>query len=217
MEDSDEEYLQTYCDPPLWTCYENPGVHGEMLGLSERICQEHQRSLEEAFDEAILARAETLKRFEHRVRLILMAYGKEPKPGIFWITINPDPALITVENFIAKINKLVQRSCFSKPIYAFEQTGTTEADIGHHPHVHIMCDKTIDLSPAQMQKYIYSSCHHFVGDKKAIHVQTFPASFREDKEAYLKGLKWDEKKDPASVMNLKWRYNLGIPNVYSYK
>lgn len=217
MEDSDEEYLQTYCDTPKWTCYENPEVHGEMYGYSERICEEHERALEEAFEQHVLARADSLRRFEDKLRLILMAYGKPKLPGIFWITINPDPKLITAENFVLKINKMIQRACFSKPIYAFEQTGTTEADIGHHPHVHIMCDKTIDISPAQMQRYIYSSCQHFVGSKKSIHIQTFNASFREDKEAYLKGLKWDEKKDPACMMNVKWRQKLGIPHVYSYK
>lgn len=131
---------------------------------------------------------------------------------IYWVTITP-PHDIDINAFIERIHDIIKMTCFQSACYTFEQTGT-EDNLGYHPHVHIVADKIVGVSPQQLHNRIYRSLKQFLGTN-AIRVQTFPYEYRQDKIEYLKGNKWDDEKDPAIEATLKWRAELGLKNFYS--
>ncbi len=52
------------------------------------------------------------------------------------------------------------------------------------------------------------------GNSNHIDVRKYPASYKSDKIAYMKGDKWDADKEAAVKINLRWREKNNIESLY---
>lgn len=137
---------------------------------------------------------------------------RDPKSQIIFITVSPEHS-VPFRQFEALVNKFVSRTVFkdSGTLYTFEQSGTTDETMGYHPHFHLVTRKKVNSSPAKYEQFLRDS---FKSIKYQSKVDSFPASYYQDKIDYLNGKKWDAKKDPACVINQKWRAEFGLKNIY---
>lgn len=145
---------------------------------------------------------------------MLWTYGNERRQPIYFITINPDQSKIKFEVFKFLVFKLLRRSMFRNTVMTFEQRGKEMKDIGKGFHCHIISEKRPNLSPAQVQKNIYSSLKNYVGNIKHIDVRVYNGDLRDDKIAYLKGDKWDAEKEEAVRLNKIWRVTKDLQSIY---
>ncbi len=137
----------------------------------------------------------------------------KPKTGQFYfITINP----ITddFDLFKNKVEKLLTRPFIIDPIYAYEQRGTTNDDIGKGYHVHIISKKKKYTSPAELQKNIYSQFKNILGNIKHVDIRSCPMVWYDEKLSYIKGDKWDLSKTESCNLNRVWRKQLNLETFY---
>lgn len=132
----------------------------------------------------------------------------------YWITINPEYLEVDLDNLVADMQIKMQKFSKSKTIayglYAFEQGGNNEENMGVHPHIHILMypDKTRKSEPckikANLKRYFPKAQIYFksIGTQEKCNV----------KENYIKGKKSDEEKSEKSYLDTVWRKELGIPN-----
>lgn len=140
---------------------------------------------------------------------------KTHKASVYWVTINPDNTKVTLTAFMDIIEQLTKRPFFVNCSYCFEQRGKTDNMMGDGLHCHILFDKKVGKeTPQKVQDNIYSTLKGIVGNKKSIDVRVYPAEFREEKTQYMLGKKWDAGKEDSCKLNLKWRAQNNINNLY---
>lgn len=145
-------------------------------------------------------------------RMQLMQQHKKTLPSdkFFFITVNPKEDCDLL-HFKTLVDTYLKRSFVKNAYYAFEQTGTTGAEMGKHPHIHIIMDKPTELSPKQMITRTYSTFKNVVGSINSIDVKAYTMSLREEKLDYLRGNKWEPSKKPAISVNKVWRDIYKLP------
>lgn len=139
--------------------------------------------------------------------------NKLEKDQFWFITISPKMT-IHLSELVERTNRLMKRSFIKNPIYSYEQTGTDHATKGHHPHLHIICDKIKGITPAQVCKMIHSTFSAENVAKNCIKIVTCPEKWRDDKIAYLEGDKWEVEKLPSLEINKIWRTENNLLSIY---
>lgn len=134
---------------------------------------------------------------------------KKTHKQIFWLTINPRED-IDILDFQDKIKEYMKRSFVIKGSFVIEQTGKTLDEMGKHPHVHILFEKLSTVSPKQLQDRTYNTFKNMCGNIKCINVKVYTDDLMEDKISYMRGDKWDSKKDPACLINIPWRKKFNL-------
>lgn len=95
--------------------------------------------------------------------------------------------------------------------YAYEQKGETEDTLGYGCHVHIIISTTTpNYYPSHILKHAKSTWSYVAAN--CIQVDTLQ-NIPKAKE-YIRGIKSDESKKQACVMDIKWREKNGIQQLY---
>lgn len=131
---------------------------------------------------------------------------------IFWLTINPKPD-VDFDTFREVVERYINRVFVKNCMYAFEVRGQDQ--LGYHGfHVHMVFDKPHMMSKKQLLTRTYNTFKDIVGNIMHIDVRLYSGSCREDKEAYLKGEKWDEEKDESVRHTRDWRKLIDLDEYY---
>lgn len=128
---------------------------------------------------------------------------------IVWVTVNPKPD-ISLESFKARVDNYLKRKFVLNPLYRYEQRGETEEELGRGFHVHILFDKSDQISPAQIIKYTQNSFKYITGNSKHIDIKIYPYEYRKEKEDYLNGIKWDKEKEEKLKIDKLFREKNGL-------
>jgi len=127
--------------------------------------------------------------------------------SFYWVTISP-PHDINLSDFKVMIERVTKLSFMKNPIYALEQTGTTNETLGYHMHCHMIVPKVVNISPADIKRRLVRTT------KSIVDCKVFTDDYKEDKILYLQGKKWDEDKDEAIKYTEIWRAKNDIKNIY---
>lgn len=159
----------------------------------------------------IMRRTEPYKKIiEFECGLFLKQIRKK-KEKFFFITVNPFED-VKIDEFKNKVERFMRRPFLVNPQYVYEQTGTTEQDMGKHPHVHIICDKLAGITKSKMVRFAHETFNKIVGNASSIDVKEYTYDFYDDKIKYITGQKWDEGKEDACKINIIWREKFGLEN-----
>lgn len=145
-----------------------------------------------------------------------IAYPSKPQKDnreILFITINPSSEVV-FEDFYKKFELIKKRPFMVNLAYTYEQRGKTEAEMGTGFHIHFMIDKTKYVTPAQVQRNLYSSFKSMVGSMNSIDVRKYPFSYREEKLMYMTGQKWEAEKEASCKVNEIWRQKNNLMRLY---
>lgn len=129
-----------------------------------------------------------------------------------FITIAPKHE-VEARHFADAVNKHWGTSKLAKGSeWVFEQKGTTMETIGYHFHTHILLPKPKGISPSQLRARL-SWAKAYASDN-CIKIQDYPMEFWEEKQQYMKGLKWDEGKHEAVKLDPIYRKQLNLQEIY---
>lgn len=142
---------------------------------------------------------------------ILSEYKKKSNEFIYFVTVNPKPE-VTLQQMISVMDK--PRKIYSNGYYTFEQRGTTEEDSGKGVHMHLITDIN-NSNRKDFLRELYRIWKPYVGSKASIDVKKYPANFKQEKIDYMKGKKWAESKLDSVKINIKWRTENGIQDIYN--
>ncbi len=149
----------------------------------------------------------------YMIKCLSRTNGSTDDSEIYFITINPSSD-VTLEDFKSKVLSMKTRPFMKNMTTCFEQRGKDEKHQGTGIHAHIIVDKVAHYSPKQVQTRLYNSFKHMCGNSNHIDVRKYPASYKSDKIAYMKGDKWDADKEAAVKINLRWREKNNIESLY---
>lgn len=147
--------------------------------------------------------------------------GVDPnKKKWFMITIRPDCNKVTFDMFNKRVLSLLDRKCFLRGSYSFEQKGESDDSIGHGFHVHIIAECT-QVGKAQVLRDVLSSWNEWIKNgwisSNCIQVDKSPNP-DELKKNYLIDYKSnDGHKEKTKQADQKWRLLLGLQPIYDFE
>lgn len=132
-----------------------------------------------------------------------------------FVTINPKPD-VKLEDFTKTVKKLVERQMFSAYAYAFEQRASTPEEVGKGFHVHILMKRNLNYKPSKIKKNMENTCKTICNtkDNRVFNVQFIGTEFARDKIEYITGGKTGEGKDQKMDMDIIFRKNNDMSDVY---
>ncbi len=136
----------------------------------------------------------------------------------YWVTINPsyegkDTTELTFD-MMETVFRFIRKKGVFLATFVVEQGGTTEEEMGKHPHIHMLVQRNTtnqNGQPARLKKTIKSSFKKY-GDQldiKPCHMNNIEGRIR-----YLNGQKSDNKKYKSHEIDIKWRLKLDINPIY---
>lgn len=157
------------------------------------------------------------KIIKNNVVLIKERQADEHNNRYLFITINPKPD-IKFPDFRKKVEKLVGRKMFKHAIYAYEQRGAQESEMGKGFHVHILVERNLNYKPFNLKKNTKNTMQKIVGNVNnpaLLNMQVVGEDYRKDKIQYFTGIKTGEGKDAKQTIDIVWRKKLGLEDVYT--
>lgn len=154
-------------------------------------------------------------------RFTSIKQGIDPnKKKWFMITIRPDCNKITFDMFYTKVLSFLDRKCFLKGSYSFEQKGESNDSLGQGFHAHIIVECT-QIGKAQVLRDVLSSWNEWIKNEwispNCIQVDKSP-NHVELKQNYLIDYKSnDGHKEKTKQADLTWRHSLGLQNIYDFE
>ncbi len=133
-----------------------------------------------------------------------------------FITVNPKPE-ITFEEFMKKMEKLINRNIFTNGLYVYEQRGSTEEDAGKGFHCHLLCERNLNYKPTKVVSCIKNTCKSLcnVKDKRLLNIQLIGEEFAQDKRQYIMGHnKTGEGKSVKQNIDTYWRKKNNLKEYY---
>lgn len=130
----------------------------------------------------------------------------------YFITINPDFGSegFDLDVFIQKVETFVTRKWVSIYYYTFEQGGSTEENMGTHPHVHMLVflDKSKQQSqPARFREAVKRTFKQFCDTSNSIfcNIKALTADKVEPRRLYILGNKKGADKKAKQTIDYEWR------------
>ncbi len=157
-----------------------------------------------------------IKEYEQSVKVKLKEKtAKEHNNAFVFITINPNDTT-TLTQLQEKVEKFVNRNMFSAYRYVYEQRGSTEKDMGHGFHAHILLKRNLDYKPSKIAlntKNTFKGITN-VDNPKILNIQHIGHDFAQDKDEYMTGVKTGEGKDKKQEIDKIFRKKNNLESVY---
>jgi len=157
-----------------------------------------------------------IKEYEKSVKVKLKEKtAKEHNNAFVFITINPNEAT-TLTQLQEKVEKFVNRNMFSAYRYVYEQRGSTEKDMGHGFHAHILLKRNLDYKPSKISlntKNTFKGITN-VDNPQILNIQHIGHDFAKDKDEYMTGVKTGEGKDKKQEIDKIFRKKNNLESVY---
>lgn len=133
----------------------------------------------------------------------------------YFVTINPKSS-VQLDEFKAKVERYIQRSMITNATYAFEQRGTTNADIGKGLHCHML----IETACKDFKRNTVSTFKPLVGKtaplQKVVNIKLLrEPQWIEDKLEHLKGNKYGLDKDKKVSGDELFRHKNNLNVLYT--
>jgi len=134
------------------------------------------------------------------------------KTDYMWLTINPKPD-ITLRDFIRAIDQFKELKPIDSYRYVYEQRGSTEEEKGKGFHLHMLIKR--HGKPFLLTNAIHRIFDKMVGipDKHIVEVWIDKHQL-EEKGVYLQGNKSGKDKLVKSQMDVVWRVENGLEQIY---
>lgn len=144
--------------------------------------------------------------------------AKEHNNLYCFITINPRDN-VKLEDFRAKVEKLVTRNMFKEYIYVFEQRGSESKEAGKGFHSHILLRRNISYKPSKIKENTKNTFKQVceVNNPSILNIQFIGESFAKDKQDYITDCKTGEGKDLKQEIDIVWRKQFNIEPFYGNK
>jgi len=135
-----------------------------------------------------------------------------------FITINPRDN-VKLEDFIAKVEKLVTRNMFKEYIYVFEQRGAKVDESGKGFHSHILLLRNTDYKPYKIKENSKNTFKSIcdVNNPNILNIQFVGKDFAKDKQDYITACKTGEGKDVKQEIDIVWRKQKQLKDFYGNK
>lgn len=144
--------------------------------------------------------------------------AKEHNNLYCFITINPRDN-VKLEDFRAKVEKLVTRNMFKEYIYVLEQRGSKSDEAGKGFHSHILLRRNISYKPSKIKENAKNTFKQVceVNNPSILNIQFIGESFAKDKQDYITACKTGEGKDLKQEIDIVWRKQNNIEPFYGNK
>lgn len=135
----------------------------------------------------------------------------------YFVTVNCKPD-VQLGELKKKVEKYVRRKMVTKAEYVFEQRGAHEGEMGKGLHAHILVQQRGDTFDGAFKVNTRNTFKTLVGNPET-HVDIRPVkeSFKEDKRAYMKGVKTQEGKAEKVAIDRVWRVNNNLKDYYTHE
>lgn len=157
-----------------------------------------------------------IKEYEKNVKVKLKEKtAKDHNNAFVFITINPNETT-TLTQLQEKVEKFVNRNMFSAYRYVYEQRGSTEKDMGHGFHAHILLKRNLDYKPSKITlntKNTFKGITN-VDNPQILNIQHIGHDFAKDKDEYITGVKTAEGKDKKQEIDTLFRKKNNLESVY---
>lgn len=157
-----------------------------------------------------------IKEYEKEVKMTLKEnIAKDHNNGYCFITINPSPE-ITLTQLQEKVEKFVKRNMFDKYRYVYEQRGSTEENMGHGFHAHILLKRNLNYKPSKISVNTKNTFKGItqVDNPQILNIQHIGEDFAKDKDEYIDGVKTGEGKDKKQQIDKIFRKKNNLESVY---
>lgn len=146
-------------------------------------------------------------------RGILDNYSRKIRNGIkfAFFTVNVREG-VYVEFLMDKISKMLSKCWIKEYMYCIEQRGENEETMGSGLHAHILVSLNKYKRPSDCKREVYNTFRNLVDNK--LHVNMRSGMDGKNFANYILGNKSHDKMDKVD-MDILWRENMGIENVYS--
>lgn len=134
-----------------------------------------------------------------------------------WITINPEfenkNLHDVTERLIKLVNKYVNRKNMKGAAWCFEQTGKQDADIGKHPHAHILVELNKIPYKSDFNREILNGFRNLCDPRDAfINYRICEPNHINRRISYL--YKIGRENNPDIILNKKWRLQYNLNDIY---
>lgn len=160
-----------------------------------------------------------IKEYEKEVKMTLKEnIAKDHNNGYCFITINPSPE-ITLTQLQEKVEKFVKRNMFDKYRYVYEQRGSTEENMGHGFHAHILLKRNLNYKPSKISVNTKNTFKGItqVDNPQILNIQHIGEDFAKDKDEYIDGVKTGEGKDQKQAIDKIFRQKNNLESIYGEK
>jgi len=158
---------------------------------------------------------------ETQERYAYLAAQQSKKLNYIFLTINPNP-LITLQEFISVITKMMTKPWIEQYLYAYEQRGETLEECGGGFHFHAIIEKPSNKSYIHILNEFKSSGNKVCNTSciKFFNIKQMSEEEKTRKIPYIVGRKADPSKWLKQDMDIPFRqrnnllsyYNVGILN-----
>lgn len=133
--------------------------------------------------------------------------------GHFWLTFTIKPGLFqSTDEYLPRLQKKIAKANSKKCIlWSMWNLELTHDGV---PHSHCLVELN-EQHPISKSKFEDGILNTFK-DVGFVKMKVIPSSWLQDKVDYLKGIKWDEKKESMIQADKAWRQELGLQDVYVY-
>lgn len=154
-------------------------------------------------------------------RFSCLKQGRDPaKKNWFMITIRPDCNKVTFIMFKDKLLSFLDRKCFLRGSYSFEQKGESDDSLGHGFHVHIIVECT-QIGKSQVLRDVLSSWNEWIrnGYISSNCIQVDKTINPDDlRKNYLIEYKSnDGHKEKTKNSDTRWRTLMGLEPIYDFE
>ncbi len=160
-----------------------------------------------------------IKEYEKEVKMTLKEnIAKDHNNGYCFITINPSPE-ITLTQLQEKVEKFVKRNMFDKYRYVYEQRGSTEENMGHGFHAHILLKRNLNYKPSKISVNTKNTFKGItqVDNPQILNIQHIGEDFAKDKDEYIDGVKTGDGKDQKQAIDKIFRQKNNLESIYGEK
>ncbi len=135
-----------------------------------------------------------------------------------WITVNPEYENLDQQYVTNNLIKQVQKYCSKKNVlgaaWTYEQTGTTEETMGHHPHAHILIEFKEVPAPSDFDREIKNTFKNICDVRKdgCLNIRKCEPEHTTRRISYLYKVGREER--PDIIMNELWRTKNNFQKIY---
>lgn len=146
---------------------------------------------------------------------VVQADKKDKEVKFMWITVNPKDDEFALSQLEAKIDLLKGKKYVQSLKWTYEQRGESLTDV-HGIHCHILLECFPGCRKDSVKRSLHNIFNSLCGNPRAVDIRSLRDSWVSDKVDYLRGHKWDESKDEKVSVDIQWRQELGLEQVYEF-
>jgi len=149
-------------------------------------------------------------------RYAYLAAQQTQKLDYLFLTINPNP-LITLNEFISVITKMMSKVWLEEYLYCYEQRGETEGECGKGFHFHAIIKKPTNKIHSHIQREFETSANKLCDSKciKFFNLKRISEKEKNRKIEYIIGRKADPSKWAKQDMDIPFRERHGLLSYYN--